>query len=115
MDKDKKHSKKSHLPRQRPALSPEAREDQLIALAVDRAERQLIDGTASAQVITHYLKLGSSRERLEKEKTAREVELLQAKADSIKSAKRVEELYEEALNAMRRYGGMGGSDDAYDT
>ena len=115
MDKDKKHSKKSPLPRQRPALSPEAREDQLIALAVDRAEQQLIDGTASAQVITHYLKLGSSRERLEKEKTASEVELLQAKADSIKSAKRVEELYEEALNAMKHYGGMGGSDDAYDT
>lgn len=88
-----------------PALSPEEREDQLISLAVDLAERQLVEGTASAQVITHYLKLGSTKERLEKEKLAKENELLKAKTDSLQSAKKVEELYQNALDAMRSYRG----------
>lgn len=90
---------------QAPALTPEARENQLISLAVDLAEKQLIEGTASAQVITHYLKLGSTRERLEKEKLAKENELLQAKREALESAKRVEELYANALEAMRNYSG----------
>jgi hypothetical protein len=96
----------------RPALSPEAREMQLVSLAVDLAEKQLMEGTASSQVITHYLKLGSSRERLEKEKLEKENELLRAKADAIQSSQRVEELYLEALNAMKKYGGNG--DDNYE-
>lgn len=90
---------------QAPALTPEARENQLIALAVDLAEKQLAEGTASAQVITHYLKLGSTRERLEKEKLKKENELLQAKREALESAKRVEELYSNALEAMRSYSG----------
>lgn len=90
---------------QAPALTPEARENQLIALAVDLAEKQLEEGTASAQVITHYLKLGSTRERLEKEKLRKENELLQAKREALESAKRVEELYTNALEAMRSYSG----------
>lgn len=89
----------------RPALTPEARENQMIALAVDLAEKQLIEGTASSQVITHFLKLATSRERLEKEKLEKENELLRAKTEAIESAKRVEELYSDALRAMRSYRG----------
>ncbi len=88
-----------------PASSPEERENQLINLAVDLAERQLIEGTASAQVITHYLKLGTTRASLEKEKLERENALLRAKTESLESQKKVEELYSEALRAMRAYSG----------
>jgi len=96
--------------RRPPATSIEARENQLISLAVDLAERQLSEGTASSQVITHYLKLGTTKERLEKEKLEKENELLRAKTEAIQSAKRVEELYKDALNAMRSYSGQGGED-----
>lgn len=95
----------------RPALTPEARENQLISLAVDVAEEQLRNGTASSQVITHYLKLGSTKERLEREKLERENELLRAKAEAMQSAQRVEELYTNALNAMRNYSGNGRNED----
>lgn len=95
----------------RPALTPEARENQLVSLAVDLAEQQLRDGTASSQVITHYLKLGSTKERLEKEKLEEENKLLRAKTEALQSQKRVEELYTEALNAMRNYAGQGDTDD----
>lgn len=93
--------------RMRPALSPEARENQLVSLAVDLAEEQLRNGTASAQVITHYLKLGSSREKLEKEKLALENELTKAKTEAAGSAKHIEELYEQAIVAMKKYSGQG--------
>ena len=99
--------------RLRPALSPEARENQLVSLAVDLAEQQLLDGTASSQVITHYLKLGSSREKLERERLAEENKLLKAKTEQIESQKRIEELYADAISAMKRYSGQGGSDDDY--
>ena len=98
----------------RPALTPEARENQLISLAVDLVEQRLLDGTASSQETTHFLKLGSMKNRLEMEKLREENKLLQAKTESIQSAKRVEELYSEAINAMRRYSGAGGGDDDYD-
>lgn len=94
------------ISKKRPALTPEARENQLIAYAVDLAEKQLREGTASSQVITHYLKLGSSKERLEREKLERENELLRAKAESLQSAQRSEEVYEKALQAMRSYSGQ---------
>ena len=97
--------------RMRPALTPEARENQLISLAVDLAEEQLRDKTASSQVITHFLKLGTTKAELEKEKLAKENELLRAKTESIESQKRIEELYAEALNAMRRYNGQGDPDE----
>src|SRR4051812_47453249 len=93
-------------PRRRPASTPEARENQLIAKAVDLAERQLEDGSASAQVISHYLKLGSSREKLEQERLAMEVSLLEAKREAMASAARVEELYGAAIDAMRAYAGQ---------
>jgi len=86
-----------------PASSIEAREDQMIALAVDLAEKQLREGTASAQVITHYLKLGSTREKIEKEIMREQKKLLEAKTDAIQSAARVEELYSNAIAAMQSY------------
>ena len=89
----------------RPALTPEARENQLIALAVDLVEQRLLDGSASSQETTHFLKLGSMKNQLEMEKLREENKLLKAKTESIQSAKRVEELYAEAINAMRRYSG----------
>ena len=97
--------------RQAPATTPEARENQLIALAVDLAERQLLDGSASAQVITHYLKLGSTSERIEKEILGEQSKLIKAKTEALQSAKHVEELYAEALKAMRQYSGQGGNGD----
>lgn len=93
-------------PRRPPATTPEARENQMVALAIDLAEKQLEEGTASTQVITHYLKIATSRERLEREKLERENELLRAKAESLASAQRVEELYTQALSAMKSYSGQ---------
>ena len=93
--------------RPRPATTPEAREQQMIAAAVDLAEKQLIDGSASAQVISHYLKLGSSREKLEQERIRLENELSSAKTQAIKDQTRVEELILNALNAMKTYSGNG--------
>ena len=101
-------------PRKRPpAKTPEARENQMISLAIDLAEKQLANGTASSQVITHYLKLGSIKERKELVLLEQEIELKKAKTESIQSAKRVEELYLNALNAMRSYTGSqrGDKDD----
>jgi hypothetical protein len=88
-----------------PASTPEGRENQLISRAVDLAEKQLEDGSASAQVITHYLKLGSSREKLEQERLKQEVALMEAKRENMASAARVEELYGAAIDAMRAYAG----------
>lgn len=95
----------------RPALSPEARENQLVSLAVDLAEKQLRDGTASSQVITHYLKLGSTKEKIEKEILEKQKDLIEAKTQSLQSAQRIEELYKNALDAMRKYSGQGDLDD----
>lgn len=96
----------------RPALTPEARESQMISLAEDLAEQQLRDGTASSQLITHYLKLATARERLERVKLEKENELLIAKTEALQSQKRIEELYADAIKAMRKYSGHG--DDEYD-
>lgn len=93
--------------RMRPGLTPESRENQLISLAVDLAEQQLRDGTASSQVITHYLKLGSTKERIEKEILEKQRDLIVAKTESLQSSKRMEELYDKAINAMRDYSGRG--------
>lgn len=100
---DKRERTRSRI---RPATTPENRENQLISLASDLAEKQLLEGTASSQVISHFLKLGSTRERLEQERLARENALLSAKAEQIASSKRIEALYEEAMNAMRSYSGQ---------
>lgn len=98
--------------RLRPALTPEARENQLISLAYDLAEKQLLEGTASSQVITQFLKLGSIKERKELEKLEQENKLLIAKTEALESAKKMEGLYEEALQAFKTYSGSGGEDDS---
>lgn len=88
-----------------PALTQEARENELIALAYDRAEEQLRAGTASSQVITHFLRMGTEREAREREKLNAEVEVLHAKRKAYESSERIEQLYTEAIKAMRSYGG----------
>lgn len=90
----------------RPATTVEGQESRMVAMAMDLAERQLLDGSASAQVISQFLKLGSSRESLEQERLRQENELLKAKVEQLASAKRVEEMYAEALDAMRSYAGQ---------
>ena len=112
MSKGKKISHKVNADESRPLITPEAQENLMIHLAVNLAEQQLRDGTASSQVITHYLKLGSSKEKLEKEILEKQKELVSAKTESLKSAKRIEELYTEAIAAMQKYNGQG-DDDAY--
>ena len=97
--------KQNDKTRRPPAPTPEGRENQLISQAVDLAERQIQEGTASAQVLTHYLKLGTTRERLEQEKITRENELLLARVEALVSGQRVEELYGEAIRAMALYAG----------
>lgn len=98
--------------RVRPAITPEARENQVIAMAYDLAEKQIREGTASSQVITHFLKLGSTKERIENEILERQKELITAKTEALQSQKRVEELYTNALSAMRSY--QGTSRDEYE-
>ena len=107
--------KSSSAPRKiRPALTPEAEENQCISLAMDQAKRQLADGTAPSQIVTDFLKLGTTKAQLEREKLAHETKLLEARTEALQSAKRVEELYEEALKAMRSYSGQGDEEDYYD-
>ena len=107
MPRLKKQSSSEPAKKMRPALTPEARENQMISLAVDLAEKQLMEGTASAQVITHYLKLGATTAQFEKEQLRLENELLKAKAEALKSQERQEELYKSAIEAMRNYSGYG--------
>lgn len=95
----------SPQPRSRPANSPKARENQLTALAMDLAEKQLREGTASAQVISHFLKQSTEETELKQENLALRNELLVAQTEQIASQQRVEELYAEALAAMKTYGG----------
>lgn len=97
--------------RSRPALSPESRENQLIARAIDLAEKQLIEGTASSQVITHFLKQATMKAQLEKEKLERENLLLKAKTEAIDREKNSGELYENAINAFKKYSGHGDDDE----
>lgn len=111
MSKAKVTSTSATSRKMRPALSPEARENQLISLATDLAEQQLREGTASSQVISHFLKLGSTKEKIEKEILEKQKELISAKTEALQSAKRVEELYADAISAMRKYNGQGDSDD----
>jgi hypothetical protein len=97
--------------RGRPALTPEARENQMISLAVDLAEQQLRDGSASSQVITHFLKLGTTRAELEKEKLKKENQLMEAKTKAIESAEEMKKIAEDAIKAMRNYQGLGDFDE----
>ncbi len=105
MGRPKKNSTSAETRRRRPALTPEARENQLISMAYDLVEQRLLDGTATSQETVHFLRLGSTKERIEKEILERQKELITAKTEAMQSAKRVEELYENALNAMKLYSG----------
>lgn len=111
MAKTKSKIPSENIPKIRPALTPEAREKQMIALAVDLVEQRLLDGTASSQETTHFLKLGSMKNQLEMEKLRKENEFMSAKIKAIESGERIEKLYQEAIMAMQRYSGHGDSDD----
>lgn len=98
-----------------PAMTPGARENQMIAQAMDLAEQQLRDGTASSQIIAHFLKLGSQRERLERERLEEENKLLRAKTEALQSAKNMEEAYTKAIMAMQEYkGNVDSEEDFYE-
>lgn len=111
MPRRKETSPSEPLTHRRPASTPDAREAQMIDLADQLAERQLRDGTASSQLITHYLKLGSSRERLEQEKIGLETQLVKAKTEAIAGQQRQEELFAKAIKAMRAYQGGSSSEE----
>ena len=101
----KRRQGESKSRRRKPATTPEGRENELVSSAIDLAETQILNGTASSQVITHFLKLGSTRERLEQQRLEHENELTRVRIEAIESQKRVEDLYMEALQAMRSYAG----------
>lgn len=114
MAKVKSPEQNGSKPRMRPALSPEARENQLISLAYDLVEERLLDGTATSQETTYFLKLASSKTRLENEKLMEENKLLRAKTEAIQSEKKNDEFYAKVLNALKRYNGQGSRDDEDD-
>ena len=101
----------NNISNRRPGLTPEARENQLVSLAVDLAEKQLLEGTASSQVITHYLKISSTKEQLEKAILEKQKDLIEAKTQSLQSSQKIEEMYAQAMEAMKNYSGQGDSDD----
>ncbi|WNN94506.1 hypothetical protein SEA_LEWANDO_2 [Arthrobacter phage Lewando] len=100
--------------RRPPATTPEARENELIAASYDLAEKQIAEGTASAQIITHFLRMGTQRERLERSKIEQENLVLKAKVEAMASSARVEEMYGKALSAMRAYSGQTVEDEDED-
>lgn len=105
---------KKEIKTRAPAITLEGRENQLIALAYDVAEKQMRSGDASSQVINHFLKLGSTRERLEQQKLGADIDLQSAKKGQIESAEKTEQVYKEAIEAMKRYGGHADDDEYLD-
>lgn len=103
----------SPKPKSPPARTPEARENQLIALAYEVAEERLRNGTATSQEVVHFLRLGSMKERKELEMMDKKNELMKAKTEALQSAKRIEELYTNAISAFKSYRGI--ADDEYDS
>lgn len=106
--------KKSVEHKSKPAATPEGQETLMTARAMQLAARQIEEGTVSAQVLTHFLKLGTAREQLERDRLRHENELLKRKAEAMESAKEVAILYKDALNAMREYSGQEPQDVDYD-
>lgn len=100
---DRSKPKRRALP---PPLTPEEQENQLIFKAMNLVEQQIDEGTASAQVLTHFLKLGSTREQLEQERLRQDNELLKAKVEQLQANSRMEEIYTNAILAMRSYQGV---------
>lgn len=101
------------LGKMRPALTPEAREGQMVALAMDLVEERLRNGTASSQETTHFLKVAANKriDELNIQLAQKELELKEAKKQAIYSAERMEQLYSEAIRAMQRYSGHGDEDE----
>ena len=114
MAKVKAPSSQTPQTRPRPALTPEARENQLIALAIDLVEQRLLDGTASSQETTHFLKLATSKAKLERERFELENELIKAKTKNLQDQADMKTLYADAIAAMRRYSGNNSSYDEDD-
>lgn len=106
MGRPKKITEKSPVRRKRPAATPEARENQMIAMAYDLVEERLLAGTASPSETTHFLRLGSTKERVEKEILELQKELIAAKTEALQSSRRTEELYENAMTAFKLYSGQ---------
>ena len=106
MGRTQKKVKEDEKPQLHKTMSPESRENMMISLAMDNAEEQLRSGNASSQVIVHFLKLGSQRERQEKEKLEEEVKLLRAKTKVLETADQTSQLYEEAIKAFKSYNGV---------
>lgn len=100
-----KNSSSSTVKRRRPATTPEDRENQLIAMAYNLAEERILNGTASSQEIVHFLRLGSTKQRIEKEILERQKELITAKTDALQASRHTEELYERVVDAIRLYSG----------
>lgn len=94
-----------------PVKSQEARENQLIALAYDAVEERIRNGTATSQELVHFLRLGTQRERIEREILERQKDLVTAKTEALQSQKKVEELFANALDAFKIYGGYGASEE----
>ena len=102
---------KEGIPKSRPALSQEAKENMLIGLAMDLVEQRLRDGTATSQEVCHFLKLGSTRERIEKDTLKNKNKLMEAQVENLQTAKNIEELYKDAISSFQRYGGHYNEDD----
>lgn len=111
MAKVKASSSSGSSQKMRPALTPEARENQLISLAIDLVEKRLIDGSASSQETTHFLKLATTKAKLEKEILEKQKELITAKTETLQSQKRSEEMFSEAIKALKDYRGQDDWDD----
>lgn len=103
---------KKSLPKFPPPSTPEARENQLIAMAYDEAEERIRNGTASSQLITHFLKLGSEKARLEKEILIAQEALMRSKKERIDSDRNAEELFREAMESFREYSGENNYEDS---
>lgn len=106
-----KKSDQTPTKKHRKARSQANRENQLIALAYDLAEQRLREGTASAQEIVHFLRMGDTKTGLEKEKLQHETELLRAKKEAVDSSKKSDERYQEAIDAFRNYSGANNDED----
>lgn len=111
MARAKNSNTSSSQKKRRPALTPEARENQMISYAMDLVEQRLLDGTASSQETTHFLKLATHKAQLEKEKLINENKLLQAKTEDLQRQKTSEEFYSQVLSAIRNYNGQGEPDE----
>lgn len=107
----KKHTEDIHI---RPATSPEEQEMRCIALANDLVEKRLREGTATSQETVHFLKLGSKKDRLEREKLEEELKLIKAKTEALQSGKSLEEKYDKAIAAMMLYRGISPEEDSND-